>query len=76
MVDMRQSTTYQAILREGRIMGGQRILLRLGAMKFGNADGATLIAIEEIRDFERLEAMCARILDADVRDWSEVLRTR
>ena len=54
MMDMRESTTYQAILREGRIAGGQRILTRLGSMKFGKADGAILIAIEAIRDFDRL----------------------
>jgi hypothetical protein len=48
---------------------------RLEATNFGRADAAALIAIEAIRDFERLEAMCARILDSDVRDWSEVLRT-
>jgi hypothetical protein len=75
MLDMRDSTTYQAILRDGRITGGQRILIRLGTLKFGRPDGATSVAIEAIRDFELLEAMCQRILDANVRDWPEVLRT-
>jgi hypothetical protein len=75
MLDMRDSTTYQAILRDGRIIGGQRILIRLGTLKFGKPDGATLVTIEAIRDFELLEAMCERILDANVRDWAEVLRT-
>jgi hypothetical protein len=75
MLDMRDSTTYQAILRDGRIIGGRRILIRLGTLKFGKPDSATLVTIEAIRDFELLEAMCERILDANVRDWAEVLRT-
>jgi hypothetical protein len=57
MLDMRDSTTYQAILRDGRITGGQRILIRLGTLKFGKLDGATLVTIEAIRDFDLLEAM-------------------
>jgi hypothetical protein len=75
MLDMRDSTTYQAILRDGRIADGQRILIHPGTLKFGKADGATLVKIEAIRDFELLEAMCERIMDANVRDWAELLRT-
>ena len=61
---MRDSTTYQAILRDGRIAGGQRILIRLGTLKFGKPDGVTLVKVEAIRDFDVLEAMYKRILDA------------
>ena len=43
MLDMRDSTTYQAILRDGRIGGGQRILVRLGTKTFGKRDSATLM---------------------------------
>jgi hypothetical protein len=46
MVDMRVSTTHQPILREGRIMGGQRILLRLGS--------------DQIRDGRRRDLNCDR----------------
>jgi len=46
MLDIRDSTTYQAILRDGRIVGGQRILIRLGTKTFGKCDSATLCAIE------------------------------
>jgi predicted transposase YdaD len=78
---MQESTTYQAILREGRnagliegrIAGEQRVLIRQGTKKFGTPDAATLAAIEAIRDVERLEALCERMLDSDVRDWNSLL---
>jgi predicted transposase YdaD len=80
---MQESTTYQAILREGRnagliegrIAGEQRVLIRQGTKKFGPPDAATLAAIEAIRDVERLEALCERMLDSDVRDWRELVQT-
>jgi predicted transposase YdaD len=87
VLDMQESTAYQAILREGRqegrnegliegrITGERQLLIRQGTKKFGKPDPAILAAIEAIRDVERLEALGERILDADVRDWSELLRT-
>ena len=41
----------------------------------GKPDGATLVAIEAIRDFDRLCIMCEMIVDSAVRDWNELLRT-
>jgi len=74
---MQESTTYQAILREGRnegrITGEQQLLVRQGTKRFGKPDTATLAAIEAIRNVERLEALGERILDSDVRDWSSLL---
>jgi predicted transposase YdaD len=88
---MQESTTYQAILNEGRqegliegrqeglvegrITGERQILIRLGAKRFGPPDGATLAAIEAIRSVERLEALGERILDPEARDWNDLLRT-
>jgi predicted transposase YdaD len=90
VLDMQESTTYQAILREGRqeglvegrnegliegrITGERQLLIRQGTKKFGNPDIAILDAIEAIRDVERLEALGERMLDPDVRDWSALLR--
>jgi hypothetical protein len=54
---MRESTTYQAILREGRITGEQKLLLRLGTKRFGEPDATTVAAIEAIQDIDRLEAL-------------------
>lgn len=79
---MRESTTYQAILREGRqegviegrIEGERRLLLRLGTKQFGPPDAATVAAIEGIQDPNRIEAIGDRILDADVHGWDDLLR--
>jgi len=74
----RESTTYQAILREGRqegrIAGEQRMLLRMGTKRFGEPDAKVVAAIEAIQDLERLEVMGERILDPDLRDWEDLLR--
>lgn len=77
--NMKESTTYQAILREGRnegrIAGEQRMLLRLGTKRFGQPDETTRAAIEAIQDIDRLEALGERILDPDLHDWEDLLRT-
>jgi hypothetical protein len=87
MLDPRDSTTYQAILRKGReqgwaqaredarFTGGKRFLICVGPKKFGEADAATLAMIEAIHDFEKLEALADRMVESDVRDWSQLLRT-
>ncbi len=73
VLDMQESTTYQAILRQGRVTGEQQVLIRQGTKRFGKPDTATLAAIEAIRDIERLEALCERILDMDVHSWNSLL---
>jgi hypothetical protein len=70
---MRESTTYQAILGEGRVSGEQRFLILLGTERFGKPDATTLAAVEAIRDIERLEALGLRIVDPNVRDWNSLL---
>jgi hypothetical protein len=79
---MRNSTTYQAILREGRqegviegrIEGGRRLLLRQGTKRFGPPDPATVAAIEGLQDPGRIEAVAERIVDPDVHGWDDLLR--
>jgi len=87
--NMQESTTYQAILREGRHEGliegrnegliegrineAQRLVLRQGTKRFGEPDAATVAALQAIRDVERLETVGERILDPDVRDWNSLL---
>jgi predicted transposase YdaD len=77
VLDMQESTTYQAILREGRsqgrVTGEQRLLILQGTARFGKPDTATLAAIEAIRDIDRLDALGVRIVDPDVRDWNSLL---
>ena len=84
---MRQSTTYQAILREGRQEGlqegliegrvseAQRLLLRQGGLRFGPPDEPTRAAVEAIRDLDRLERMNDQVLDMSIHDWEGLLGT-
>jgi hypothetical protein len=75
---MRESPTYQAILREGRaeghVTGEQRILLRQGTKRFGWPEAEMLGALEAIQDIERLESLGARILEPELRNWDDLLR--
>ncbi len=78
---VRESTTYQKILRDGRAEGrteghieeARRMLLRLGTKRFGTPEAAVLAALENIGDVGRLEDLGDRILDPDVRDWNGLL---
>jgi len=73
VLDMHESTTYQAILKQGRVFGEQQVLIRQGTKKLGTPDPASLAAIEAIRDPARLEAPSERMLDPKVRDWKSLL---
>ena len=77
--NMQESTTYQAILREGRNEGrvgeAQRMLLMLGETRFGEPDEATRGAVKAILDVERLERMTKRVLDTNIQDWNGLLGT-
>jgi predicted transposase YdaD len=76
---MKESTTYQAILREGRAEGlaegrgeeAQAILLRQGTKRFGVPSEEARSALEAITAIERLEALTERLLD--VESWDELL---
>ena len=78
---MKESTTYQAILAEGRAEGraeGQaaeagKILLRQGSKRFGPPDARTRAATEGVTDINRLEQLTERLLD--VSSWDELLAT-
>jgi predicted transposase YdaD len=79
---MRESTTFQAILREGReegiILGrieeARRGLLRQGTKRFGEPDATTATAIEAINDLGRFGVLSDRIVDADIHGWDDLLR--
>ncbi len=82
---VKDSTTYQKILRDGEAKGrveglaeglikeARRILLRLGTKRFGTPEALVLATLEDIRDIDRLEELSDRILDADVLDWNSLL---
>src|SRR5208283_3896656 len=84
---MKESVTYQKILREGRDEGrdegraegrvegraeeARRILRRQGTRRFGKPDTHIEAALDAIADLERLEQMSDRILK--VKSWDELL---
>ena len=72
---MKESTTYQAILREGKAEGrleeAKRLLLRQGHKRFGRPKVAIKSKIEAIADIVRLEHLSDRILDAN--SWDELI---
>ena len=85
---MKESSTYQAILEEGKVEGmaeglamgmtegrakeARSLLLLLGTKRFGAPDTRTQAAIEAIRSVERLERLVARVLEAE--SWEELLK--
>ena len=79
VVSMKESSTYQAILQEGRAEGERlgavaeaRKLLRVfGDKQFGPPDARTARTIERIEDLPRLEELCARLQKAE--SWQELL---
>jgi hypothetical protein len=70
---MRESSTYQMILDEGRIEGAQRLLLGLGREKFGEPDAAMRRVLTQINDLDRLDRMNKQVLKAST--WDELLQT-
>jgi predicted transposase YdaD len=68
---MRESSTYQAILAEGRAEEARRLLLLVGGERFGPPDERTRTTLESIDAVERLEQLIQRLLQ--VSSWEELL---
>jgi predicted transposase YdaD len=80
---MKESSSYQAILDEGRAEGEMRgeirgemreatkLLKKLGTRQFGAPDHSVLMAIEAITDLDRIELLLERLLE--VSSWEELL---
>lgn len=76
---MRESSTYQAILEEGREEGrgqgaiaeAKKVLRLLGDDSFGVPDARTAAAIERISDLVQLEDLLRRVRFAT--NWQELL---
>ena len=71
---MKESTTYQSILEEGRVEEAQSILALLGHKRFGPIKPGQRTMLDQVLDQKKLEDMCVSLLDA--RSWDEVLETR
>jgi hypothetical protein len=68
---MHESSTYQAILDEGRMEQAHKLLLRQGCKRFGEPDEPTRQSLLAITDFEHLDLLSERLLD--VASWQELL---
>jgi hypothetical protein len=75
VVSMKESTTYQAILKEGLTEGAineaRKLLLRLGSKQLGRPGARTQAALAKIADLGRLEAMIERL--GMVENWHALL---
>ncbi|MGC8639159.1 MAG: Rpn family recombination-promoting nuclease/putative transposase [Isosphaeraceae bacterium] len=73
--NMKESVTYQKILREGRAEGRaeevKRVLKRQATKKFGKPSPRFESAIDSILDLEKLEQLTERVLDAA--SWEELI---
>ncbi len=75
---MRESSTIQAFIEEGRQKGreegsageARKIILLQGPMRFGAADDEVKIRLDEIQDLGQLEDMIKRILIAS--SWDDL----
>jgi hypothetical protein len=78
-MSMRESSTYQAILQEGRAEGiaqgavseAKKVLRLQGDDAFGPPDARTAAAIERINDLMRLEELLKRVRTAG--SWQDLL---
>ena len=71
---MRESSTYQYILDEGRLEEAQKLLLRIGRKRLGSPGKAIEGRVKEITELERLERMSDRLLNAS--SWDDLIETR
>jgi|SRR5579884_317773 len=75
VMSMKESSTYQAILEEGRGEGAvaeaKKVLRLLGDDAFGAPDDRTAAAIERLNDLTRLEELLRRV--HSVTSWQELL---
>jgi predicted transposase YdaD len=79
VLSMKESSTYQAILQEGRATGlnegavieARKFLRKVGNDKLGQPDARTTAAIEQIDDVSRLEELFDRL--SSVESWQELL---
>lgn len=70
---LEDSTTYQWLIKQGRMKGYQDMLLAQGRQKFGPAGETTEAGIRGIADPDRLQRMGERLLTAV--SWDDLLAT-
>jgi hypothetical protein len=68
---MEESTTYQAIIRKGRLAEARRFLLLVGEAQLGPPSEAARAALNALEDVDRLEQLGKRL--PQVASWEELL---
>jgi hypothetical protein len=68
---MKESSTYQAILREGEANEARKMLLLMGRSQFGEPPPEAMAALDALTDVSRLEELGVRLLSAS--SWQELL---
>lgn len=71
-MDMKESTTYQAVLDEGRLEGAKRILMLMAEEHLGTAVASARAVIEAINSREEIEGLAKKLLG--VSSWEELIR--
>ena len=71
---MHQSTTYERILRDGRLDEARRFIRRQGTQRYGEPDAETVAEIAAIVDIDRLEGLGDKILHPDIKSWEDLLK--
>jgi hypothetical protein len=71
VLNMRESVTYQAILKEGRLEEVRNILLLQGRDRLGEPSAKIIALLFAETDLGRLEALAIRLLH--VKTWEELL---
>ena len=79
VVNMKESSTYQAILEEGKAEGeakgkaeeARKMLLLQGRDRFGEPSAKIVALLDAVTDLDRLEALMIRLLH--VKTWEELL---
>lgn len=73
VADMKESSTYQSILAEGRAEGERQLLILVGSKRFGEPDSRTRQMLGGITSAQRLEELAGRLLE--VKSWQELLKS-
>ena len=71
VLNMRESVTYQAILKEGRLEEARKMLLLQGRDRFGEPSAKIVALLNAVTDLGQLEALAIRLLH--VKTWEELL---
>jgi len=70
-MNMKESSTYQAILEEGEAKEARKMLLLMGREQFGEPSAKIVALLDAVTDLDRLEALVLRLLQ--VKTWEELL---